>query len=165
MRPQFDIPVAGDGQAVITRLREQLEAPDAGFQGQVRGNHAFVRMLEGSRTLLSPHLNLELRETEEGPVIHGRFSPQPNVWMGFVALFFVLGIAGISGVVWGAAQYMLGGPIWTMWSAPVSVALIAFIYGAAFIGQGLSNEEMFELRAFVECTVREVCGDDQGRGV
>jgi len=47
-----------------------------------------------------------------------------------------------------------------MWSAPVSLALIAFIYDAAFIGQGLSNDEMFELRAFVERTVQEVCGDE-----
>jgi hypothetical protein len=43
-----------------------------------------------------------------------------------------------------------------VWAAPVSLALIAFIYGAAFIGQGLSNEEMYELRAFVENTAREV---------
>jgi hypothetical protein len=51
---------------------------------------------------------------------------------------------------------MLGGPIWMMWAAPASLALIGFIYGAAFIGQGLSNEEMYELRSFVEAAVREV---------
>jgi len=75
-----------------------------------------------------------------------------------MALFFVLGILGLCGLVYGLAQLMLDGPIWMMWSAPASAALIAFIYGAAFIGQGLSNDEMFELRAFVENTVREVCG-------
>lgn len=47
-----------------------------------------------------------------------------------------------------------------MWSAPAGLALIAFIYGAAFIGQGLSNEDTFELRAFVEGTVRKVCDNE-----
>jgi hypothetical protein len=56
---------------------------------------------------------------------------------------------------------MVGGPIWMIWAAPASVVLIAFIYGAAFIGQGLSAEEMFELRAFVEYAVREVSGADR----
>lgn len=160
MRPQFEIPVPGDGQAVFARLRDQLEAPDAEFFGQVRSNHAFVRHPEEERSLLSPHLNLDLREGESGTVLHGRFSPRPNVWTGFMALFFTIGMVGVSGLVWGLSQYMLDGPTWAIWLAPASLALIAFIYGAAFIGQGLSNEEMFELRAFVECTVREVCGND-----
>ena len=115
---------------------------------------------EERRSLLSPHLELELREGEEGIVLHGRFSPRPNVWTGFMALFFFLGMLGLCGLIYGLAQLMLAGPIWTMWSAPVSLALIAFIYGAAFIGQGLSTDEMFEIRAFIECTVREVCDNE-----
>jgi hypothetical protein len=159
MRPQFDIPVPGDGQAVIDRLRARLEASDSEFYGQVRGRHAFVRLPEENRSLLSPHLNLELKETDSGTILQGRFSPRPNVWTGFMALFFFLGLVGLSGVIWGLAQLTLDGPIWTMWSAPICLALIGFIYGAAFIGQGLSNEEMYALRAFVERTVREASGD------
>jgi len=159
MRPQFEIPVGDRGALVFARLREQLDAPDAEYYGHVRRFFAFVRFPDARRSLLSPHLELELCESEAGTVLHGRFSPRPNVWTGFMALFFFLGMLGLSGLIYGLAQLMLDGPIWMMWSAPVSVALIAFIYGAAFIGQGLSNEEMFELRAFVECTVRDVCGN------
>ncbi len=42
-----------------------------------------------------------------------------------------------------------------MLAAPVSLALIAFVYGAAFIGQGLSVDQMYALRAFVERVVQE----------
>jgi hypothetical protein len=157
MRPQFEIPVGDRGPLVFARIREQLEAPGARFYGHVRRSFAFVRFPDDRRSLLSPHLELELRESEAGTVLHGRFAPRPNVWTGFMALLFFLGMLGLCGLIYGLAQFMLDGPIWTMWSAPVSVALIAFIYGAAFIGQGLSNVEMFELRAFVEYTVREVC--------
>ncbi len=160
MRPQFEIPVGERGPLVFTRLREQLDTPDAELYGQVRRNFAFVRFPEERRSLLSPHLELELRESEAGTVLHGRFSPRPNVWTGFMSLFFLLGMLGLCGLIYGLAQLMLEGPIWMMWSAPVSVALIAFIYGAAFIGQGLTNDEMFELRAFVEYTVREVCSNE-----
>jgi hypothetical protein len=123
----------------------------------VRGDHACVRLPEARRSLLSPHLEIELLATEAGPVIEGRFSPRPNVWTGFMAVFFTIGMLGLTGFVYGLSQYMLDGPVWAMWAAPASLALIAFIYGAAFIGQGLSTDEMFALRAFVECTVREVC--------
>ena len=155
MRPRFAISVSGDGQAVLERLREQLEAPDAAFYGQVRGSFAFVRMPDKRRSLLSPHLDLELHDSPTGMTLHGRFSPRPNVWTGFMALFFFLAMLGLSGLIYGLAQIPLGGPTWTIWSGPASLALIGFIYGAAFIGQGLSNAEMFELRAFVEYTARE----------
>ncbi len=72
-----------------------------------------------------------------------------------MALFFFIGMLGLTGLVWGLAQLTLGGPIWGIWAAPVSIALIAFIYGAAFIGQGLSGGEMYQLRAFVEEALRE----------
>jgi hypothetical protein len=157
MRPQFELPVGDRGPLVFARLQEQLEAPGAELHGHVRRDFAFVRFPEERRSLLSPHLELELRDSEAGTVLHGRFSPRPNVWTGFMALFFFLGMLGLCGLIYGLAQLMLGGPVWMMWSAPASLALIAFIYGAAFIGQGLSNEEMFELRAFVESTVREGC--------
>jgi hypothetical protein len=156
MRPRFEIPVGDHGPLVFDRLREQLDAPGAVLNGHVRRDFAFVRFPEKRRSLLSPHLELELRGSETGTVLHGRFSPRPNVWTGFMALFFFVGMLGLSGLIYGLAQLLLGGPIWLMWSAPVSLAMIAFIYGAAFIGQGLSNEEMFELRAFVERTVQEV---------
>lgn len=155
MRPEFDLPVPGNGRGVMVRLNDVLAAPDAEFYGQVRGTHAFVRHSEDQRSLLSPHLNLEIRETPDGVVLHGRFSPRPNVWTGFMAVFFVLAMFGIGGVMFAAAQMTVGGPIWALWAAPLSVALIAFVYGAAFIGQGLTTDEMFELRSFVERVVRE----------
>jgi hypothetical protein len=160
MRPRFDIPVGERGPLVFERLREKLEASNGELHGHVRRDFAFVRFPEKDRSLLSPHLELELREGAAGTVLHGRFSPRPNVWGGFMALFVLIGTLGLIGFSWGVAQLLLDGPIWMMWSAPASLALIAFIYGAAFIGQGLSTEEMFELRAFVERTVDEVCGEE-----
>ncbi|MBZ0266527.1 hypothetical protein K8I85_00090 [bacterium] len=158
MRPQFELAVGDDGPAVLERMRERLASPDEAYVGQVGGRFAYVRLPDERRSLLSPHLHLDLRETERGHVLHGRFSPRPNVWTGFMALFFALALAGTGGLVYGLAQLAVDGPTWTIWFAPASLALIAFVYGAAFIGQGLSNDEMYELRSFVDGLVREVRG-------
>lgn len=155
MRPQFDLPVGDAGPAVLERMRDRLRSSPDALVGQVGGKFAYLRLPDERRTLLSPHLHLELRDTDDGVVLHGRFSPRPNVWTGFLALFFVIGLVGLGGLVYGLAQLTVEGPTWTMWFAPASLALIAFVYGAAFIGQGLSGEEMYELRAFVEAVVRE----------
>ena len=155
MRPTFELPVPGDGSALLALLGERLREPGAQLVGQVRPPHAFVRLPDDRRSLLSPHLNLELRQGESGTVLIGRFSPHPNVWTGFMGLFFALAMCGLAGLIYGLAQMAVDGPLWPMWAAPAAAALIAFIYGAAFIGQGLSGEEMFVLRAFVECSVHD----------
>lgn len=155
MRPRFELPVPGDGRIVLAALRRRLAQPDAGVVGQVRAPHAFVRLPAERRGLLSPHLELEIRDSAHGKVLQGRFAPRPNVWMGFMAVFFTLGLLGTAGLMYGLAQMTVDGPTWTIWAAPAAAALIAFVYGAAFIGQGLSVDEMYELRTFVEEIVRE----------
>ncbi len=155
MRPVFDIPLVGDGLSVFALLSRGLADPDIDLIGQVKAPSAFIRFPEERCTLLSPHLNLQLIEEDGETILHGRFSPRPNVWTGFMALFFILGMLGLIGLVYGLAQLTLGGSPWAVWAAPVSIALIAFIYGAAFIGQGLSSEQMYELRSFVDAAVRD----------
>ena len=158
MRPVFELPVPGDGRAVLDVLSERLSAAGAELVGQVIPPCAYLRRSQERSRLLSPHLDLELRESAGATVLHGRFSPRPNVWTGFMALFFGIGMLGLAGLVYGLAQRTVAGPTWTVWAAPAAVALIAFIYGAAFIGQGLSVDEMYELRAFTEGAVKEARG-------
>lgn len=159
MRPVFRLPLPGDGNAVFDRLTVKLAEADSRLVGQVMPPNAFLRRPDKHSRLLSPHLNLQLRTEGDRTVLYGRFSPRPNVWTGFMALFFLIAMLGLGGLVYGLAQLTLGGSAWAIWAAPASLALIAFIYGAAFIGQGLSGGEMYELRAFVEAAIRETSSD------
>ena len=52
-------------------------------------------------------------------------------------------------------QWTVGEPAWMLLGVPASMALIAFVYGAAVIGQGLTADEMYDLRAVVDRAVRE----------
>jgi hypothetical protein len=157
MRPHFEIPVSDDGPAVLAHLNDLLAEPDAPFMGQVLTQHAYLRLPYDQRTMLSPNLDLELLTDADGEtVLHGRFSPHPSVWTGFIAIFATLGMIGLGGLFYGLAQLTVQETPWAMLAAPISLALIAFVYGGAFIGQGLSTDQMYALRAFVEGVGREV---------
>lgn len=153
MRPTFEIPMKVDGSRTFARLEARLARGSTRVAGQVVGRHAYLQAPPGRQSLLSPHLNLDLRERDGRVVLCGRFSPRPNVWTGFMALYGVLGLAGLGGLMLGWAQLSVKEYPWGFWLAPAAVALIAFVYGAAVIGQGLTQDEMYTLRNFVDRTV------------
>ena len=155
MRPRFRIPVSGDGSAVLEHLERKLGSPEAPLTGQVVRGHAYLQMPRERRSLLSPFLSLELTDGPDGTHLTGRFSPAPNVWTGFMALYVFLGLLGFAGLILGWAQTTVEEFAWGFFAFPASVALIAFVYGAAFIGQGLSAHQMYELRAFVDRAVEK----------
>jgi hypothetical protein len=151
MRPTFEI-VLPDGEGeVLDRLRRRLERGDTQLVGQVVRGHAVLRLPRERRSLLSPVLNLEIVESDDGPaVLRGRFSPQPNVWTGFMAVYGVLIMVALAGLMYGLAKLTVQESPWPMLAVPICAALFGFVYGAAFIGQGLTVDDMYELRAFVD---------------
>lgn len=158
MRPTFEIPMKVDGTRTMARIKDRLERGSTRVAGQVVGSHAFVQVPPDRQTLLSPHLDLKLIRRGDRVVLHGRFGPRPNVWTGFMAVYSLLGMAGLGGIVLGWAQLSVKEYAWGFWLAPAAAALIAFVYGAAVIGQGLTQDEMYVLRNFVD---HMVAGDER----
>jgi len=154
LRPTFRIPVPGDGAAVLARLRFQLETPGAPVTGQVVRGHAFLQLPAERRSLLSPFLHLELEHGTGGTHLVGRFSPAPNVWTGFMAVYILWGLLALAGLILGWAQANVNEFPWGFIACPAALGLMAFVYGAAVIGQGLTADEMYELRAFVDQAVQ-----------
>lgn len=156
MRPVFEIRLDSDGANVLRALDGFLQSGTSGLAGQVvLPRHAILQLPPDRRTMLSPFLNLELTEVEGGAVLKGRFSPHPNVWTGFVAVYFTLAMIAMLSAMYGFVQWRLGQPAWVLLAVPASFGLIAFVYGAAVIGQGLTADEMYDLRALVDRAVRE----------
>jgi hypothetical protein len=150
IRPHFDVRLSNDGRSLFAALKSRLAVADAPFVGSVLSTHAYLRIPRAERSLLSPNLNLELVEEAEGMVLRARFTPHPSVWMGFMAVFFTLGLIGVGGLMYGFAQMTVDETPWSMLAAPVCLGLIGFVYGAAFVAQGLVQEEMYAMRAWVE---------------
>lgn len=155
MRPRFEIVLEKVEDDCFQRLEELLDEEDAPYVGQVRSRHAFIQLPRDERSMLSPYLNLEIKKKNHQCRLSGRFSPHPNVWTGFMAIYGVLTMLGIGGMMYGFAQMTVEETPWAFWAVPLSVGLVAFVYGAAIIGQGLTSDEMYRMRAYIECLVRK----------
>lgn len=149
MRPTFEIILAGPDSAILERLRRRIAEEDDRFVGQFVVGHAMIKLPRQRRSLLSPVLNLETVERDGQHLLRGRFSPQPNVWTGFMLIYGLLAMFGLAGLMYGLAKLTVDESPWAMLAAPISIALIAFTYGASVIGQGLTVDDMYEMRTFV----------------
>jgi hypothetical protein len=158
MRPRFEIALRrGESDPLLLQVMEQLKAPDCLAQGRVRNQHVELTTCARASHVWSPRLSLHLQCAEDGTeLLLGQFSPHPNVWTGFMALYGVFALCGVFGLVIGGSQWALNMSPWGLVAVPVALALIGFTYGASFIGQGLGAEEMYTLRAFVDDALRVV---------
>lgn len=163
MRPVFALEHP-EPTAVLGALTELL--PDElACEGMVFREHAVLRIVPAQRHFFSPQLELEAQrpdpDDEYAPAsarLSGRFAPHPHVWTLFVAIYGLIAIGATAGAMWGLAQWILGQPPWTLLAVPAGLALAAFVYGAAFIGQGLGAEQMYLLRSLVDRAVSRTAG-------
>ena len=151
MRPVFEMPLASPGGAVVEAIRRKLRDPRAQVEGVVLASGAEITTGKQERHFWSPYLSVEVAREDGGAWhLHGRFAPEPNVWILFLGIYGILGMAGLGALMYGVSQWMVREAPWALVGVPASVALVAFTYGAAFIGQGLGAEEMYRLRSFVD---------------
>ncbi|MEZ4287684.1 MAG: hypothetical protein R3A47_05975 [Polyangiales bacterium] len=151
MRPRFSSTFATDASAAKNAILGVLEENDHDFNVRRFDKEIIVSVAEKHRTPWSPYLHLRFDSDGVGnTVVRGRFSPHPNVWTAFMMIYGVLTMLGMFGEIYGLAQWSLGKPTWALASMPIAISLIAFVYGASLIGQGLTNEQMFQMRSTVE---------------
>jgi hypothetical protein len=158
MRPRFELQRPVKREAWLDALRSALQNDAESLHGQVFRKHAVVQMCDAERMFWSPYLNLDVEDEPDGSVVRGRFSPHPNVWTMFMALYILLAIIALGGLSYGMVQYTLGQSPWSLLIAPAAVALFGFVYGATLIGQGLGAEQTYTMHTFVD----RACGDAPG---
>ncbi|MFO0648241.1 MAG: hypothetical protein U0326_18525 [Polyangiales bacterium] len=155
MRPRFEVELDVPGDAVLASIRRHLAAPEATVDGSVLKTQAELTTHAAQHHFWSPYLSVEVTREEDGRwMLRGRFAPEPNVWILFMGIYGILGMFGVAGLMYGVSQWIVKEPPWALIGVPISLGLIAFTYGAAFIGQGLGAEEMYTLRSFVDDAVK-----------
>ena len=71
-----------------------------------------------------------------------------------MTVYGTLIFVALVGIAYGWSQVMLDRTPWALSLVPGAAVIGGFVYGAAFIGQGLGAEQMYELRAFIDGVVR-----------
>ena len=150
MRPRFELQLPVQRATWLEAFQSLLRDDPGCCRGQVFRKHAVLEVRREDRSFWSPYLNLEVEDEPDGAAIRGRFSPHPHVWTMFIAIYILLAIAALAGVVYGFVQYTLGQSPWGALITPAAIALFGFVYGATLIGQGLGAEQMYTMRSLVD---------------
>ena len=150
LRPKFSIklPVLADDAAV--RLREGLDAPELGGSSMATGRHADLTVARSERKVWSPRLTVRIEDAPGGSTLRCRFSPRPDVWTGFMFVYFVMVFLVVFGATLGYVQQVSNEAAWGYWGVPVGLLVIALIHLAGYVGQRLAARQMRELRGRLE---------------
>ncbi len=157
MRPTFESSLSIPGDRVLGLIERRIRQPGTPVAGWVQAGQAELSLPDDQR-FFSPSLHLYVGERDGRPLLHGRFAPLPQVWIVFVGVYFILAMIALGGVIWALSQMMLGRSPWAFLAVPIAAALAAFVSGAAFIGQGLSAQQMYRLRTFVDRAIEDAAG-------
>ena len=163
LRPKFSIELPVGADEAIVGLREGLDSPELRGVSMVAGRHAELLVDRTERRLWSPRLTVRLEDSPAGSTLHCRFAPRPDVWTGFMFVYFVLVFLVVFGATLGYVQQVSNETAWGFWAIPVGLALIACIHLASYVGQRLAAAQMRELRSRLESVVASWFGAVEGK--
>ena len=112
------------------------------------------------RRVWSPRLTVRIEEARSGSILRGRFSPRPDVWTGFMFLYFLVVFLIIFGATLGYVQQVSDEAAWGYWAVPLGLIVIAGIHLAGYVGQRLGADQMRELRGRLETVLSRQLGSE-----
>ncbi|MBH23204.1 MAG: hypothetical protein CMH57_01840 [Myxococcales bacterium] len=146
MRPRFEVEAGVEPSEVFARLRRYFEdGPGQGHPMAIRGHHVEIKIPSREHHFWSPQLNLEVHPQGDGARIEALFSPRPDIWTLFIALYAVTGFGTFLGAIFGSSQMIIDQPPIGFWGIPVSLLGTSLVFGASIFGQRLAQEQMERL--------------------
>ena len=113
--------------------------------------HLILSYPQQHRHFWSPvvDLNIEPRP-DKTSLVRVLIGPEPSIWTMFMFFYSIGGLAIMLGIVFGTSQYILGKGSWLFLLIPVGVLIIGFFYFAGLAGKSKAQDQMLELKSFVE---------------
>jgi hypothetical protein len=146
MRPRFSVELPVSAEEAVRRLRDGLDTPELRNCTRTAGSCADFHVDDEVRRIWSPRLAVRIEEAPGGSVLHGRFSPRPDVWTGFMFVYFLVAFLIVFGATFGWVQQASGEPAWGYWAVPVGLLVIVGIHLLSYLGQRRAADQMRELR-------------------
>ncbi len=159
-RPRFTLDLAIPPDAVTERVRAHLAQCEGKVTGKVFRRTVMLTVCDEDTHFWSPHLDIQLDDAADGGTrVAAMFSPHPSVWTAFVGVQLLFAILSVAAAIWVMSILMLGRDPWLSVGV-LGVMLFGggFAYGAAYVGQGIGSEQMYELRAFLTDALRDEDG-------
>ncbi len=150
MRPRFILELPLPADEAILKIREGLDTPKLRDSTMAAGRYAEFLVEEPERRVWSPRLTVRIDDAPGGSILQGRFSPRPDVWTGFMFVYFLVVFVIVFGATLGYVQQASDQTPWGYWAVPFGLLIIAGIHVASYVGQRLGADQMGELRGRLE---------------
>ncbi len=147
VQPAFTVDIPLPTDELMLRVRKAIK--ELGFKELVGSAGACLdlKVAANQRRFWSPHLNVQASEADSGSQLFCRFSPRPEVWTMFMAIYLVTACLIFAASIWGYVQWFLGHTPWALTFIPIGIIGILALHLASLIGQGLSSDQMDQLRS------------------
>jgi hypothetical protein len=155
-RPRFTLELPLPPEAVVEKVRAHLSSSDGKVTGSVFRRTVLLTVRPEDTHFWSPHLDVQLHDGKAGGTeLAAMFAPHPQIWTTFIAIQALFAFLSVGAGVWVTSMWMLGRDP-TLALAALGVMLFGggFSFGAAYVGQGIGSEQMYELRAFLDAALR-----------
>ncbi len=148
MQPAFTVNVPLTADELISAMRAAINTPELRGHAVSAGQCVEFMVDEQERRFWSPHLSVQVYESESGQEseLYCRFAPRPEVWTMFMFFYFLAAFAMCAAGIYGYVQRMLEQSPWAWGLIPVGLVTIAVLHIASLVGQGLSSDQMMVLR-------------------
>jgi hypothetical protein len=148
MQPTFTVSVPLTADELISKIRAAINSPELRGHAVSAGQCVEFTIDERQRRFWSPHLSVQVCESESGrgSELFCRFAPRPEVWSMVMFFYFLAAFAMCGAGIYGYVQRMLEQSPWAWIVIPVGLVTIALLHVSSLIGQGLSVDQMTLLR-------------------
>jgi hypothetical protein len=167
MRPSFVVTASCRSEDAMSILRNRLDNNPQGVEATFSHNHGVLSSRGENQRFWSPCLDLTIEDVSESSIfplverddvktkVWGTFSPRAEIWTGFVFAIGTLMVVSLLAIIFGLAQVMLGETPWALLIPVVALLIAVGIYASALVGQGLSGDEIYRIRSYVDACLHE----------
>jgi hypothetical protein len=150
LRPTFAIEVLQHHDDVMARIRERVKLPSCRARVLSAGSCVEFYVEDVEKRLWSPYLSVQAQPQSDRTVLHGRFSPRPEVWTLVMFLYSLNAFLAVLGAMFGYGQWAIDRTPWAWIFVPVGLLLIVSIHVASVVGQRWSEDQMQQLRSCLD---------------
>ncbi len=163
VQPAFTIEVAVPVDDLMKQVRGTIKR--LGLQDLVgsAGHCVDLKVARDERRFWSPHLNVQASEIDkEESELFCRFSPRPEIWTMFMAIYMVTTCVVFAAGIYGYVQWVLGQTPWALAIVPLGGLGILVLHVISLVGQRLSSDQMDELRSRLDRLIADATEETQG---
>lgn len=119
--------------------------------GEVKGNHAFVKIPLKDQHYWSPTMEVEVKNYDDETKTSVRcvLGPKQSIWLMLIFFYVGIGVLALFGGMYGLVKWNLGKESIFIWAFPIAALLFIIIYLIAKYGQRKGRDQMLYLVSFL----------------